>query len=217
MENSRKCITKNAFSMLELIFVIFLLSLFSYGILNYRQINSLDVAVNRTIIYLKQTRLQAFINDKFDTQDSLWHKKRWTLKFFRCRSSVGGLYYVIYSDSNQTGHPSSNESLKDPLSNKNIYSSNSCSENPNNSKYVLLTQEYDISNVNLSCNNTTSLGQISFGSDGRVYSKLSSEDNEFYENEITEPCLITMTHKNGTSKSIVIENKTGFIYKKKEI
>lgn len=205
---------KKSFSLIELIVALILLSFISYSAISYYQPNSLEIVSNRLLIYLKQVRLQAFINDKFSSDDMLWHKKRWTLKFFRCRASVGGLYYVIYSDENQTGHPSSLESLKDPLTKKYIYSSNSCTSSELNSPYVLLTQQYDISDVNVSCNSTNSLGQVSFGADGRVYSKLSSEDGEFFEYEINELCTIKIIHKSGNFKEIIIENKTGYIYKK---
>ena len=204
---------KQAFSLLELIFVIFLLSLISFFALKQSPNKELDTASNRLLLYIKQTQLQSYINDKFESANTLWHKQRWTLKFFQCRKSVGGIYYSIYSDTNQTGHPSSSESLKDPLTNKNIYSSNYCAKNEYNSEYVLLTQEYHIKEVYLSCNSTSSLGQISFGSDGRVYSRLSNEENEFYEYEIKKPCILKIVHENGNSKSITIENQTGYVYK----
>lgn len=210
--NHRRCY-KKAFSLLELIFVIFLISLFSYIFLKPSHVDSLNTVSNRLIIYLKQTRLQAFLEDQYNHEDPLWHKKRWTLKFFRCKKSVGGLYYVIYSDKNETGHPSASESLKDPLSQKWIYSSNSCSQNQANSKYVLLTQMFDITDVNVSCNTTSALGQLSFGSDGKVYSQLSHKEGGFAEYEIKTPCFITMFHKNGTSKQIIVEAQTGYIHK----
>ena len=45
-------------------------------------------------------------------------KKKMDNKIFRCRESVGGIYYSIYSDNNKTGIPSAEDSLKDPLSQK---------------------------------------------------------------------------------------------------
>ena len=162
------------------------MSILSYIIIPNKNIDTLNIVTNKITIYLKQTRLQAFINDKYTSSDPLWHKQRWTLKFFRCKKSVGGLYYVIYSDTNKTGHPSASESLKDPLTNKNIYSSNNCNENSKNSKYVLLSKEYDIVDVHLSCNETSSIGQLSFGSDSRVYSKLSNKHNEFYRAQVNQ-------------------------------
>ena len=128
-------------------------------------------------------------------------QKRWTIKFFRCRQNVGGIYYVMYSDKNKTGHPNMLDSLKDPLTNKNIYTSNSCKENSINSKYVLLTKEFGITDVQISCNQTTSLGQLSFSSDGKIYSKLSAFDNESSEYEINEPCTIKfISNKNDISE-----------------
>jgi hypothetical protein len=149
-----------------------------------------------------------YIDDKFDSEDSLWHKKRWTIKFFRCRESVGGIYYSIYSDDNKTGIPSVQDSLKDPLSQKNIYSSNYCEENSSNSKYVLLTKYFGIVDVKISCNDTTSLGQLSFGSDGKVYSKLSNYNYESNEYEIIEPCSLKFISKDGKSKEILINSDT---------
>ena len=40
-------------------------------------------------------------------------------------------------------------------------------------------KNFDIENIQISCNDTTSLGQLSFGDDGKVYSKLSTNPDEF--------------------------------------
>lgn len=172
---------KKSFSLLEIIFTILLLALLYTIFIPKKQTNNFDDFINRMLIYMNYTRFQSLIDDKKDTQNELWAKKRWTIKFFRCRSDVGGIYYSIYSDKNLTGHVSIEDSLKDPLTNKNIYSSNYCEEKNENSKYVLLTKNFEITKVEVSCNSTNSLGQISFGNDGRVYSKLSNEINEEYE------------------------------------
>lgn len=207
---------KKAFTLLEFIVVISLLILITtFSNLKIEE-NNLENLTNRLVLYLKQTRYQSLIDDKNSKNSNLWHKERWTLKFLRCRENVGGIYYVIYSDKNQTGHAGFDESLNDPLSNKKIYSSNRCEENSKNSKYVLITKIFDIDEVNISCNKTASLGQISFGNDGRVYSKLSSYDNENFEYEIENKCIISLKSYKQGSREIVIEPKTGYIYKKDE-
>ena len=165
-------------------------------------------------LYISYVRYKALIDDKFDLQDSLWHKKRWTIKFFRCRESVGGIYYAIYSDNNKTGIPSAEDSLKDPLSQKNIYSSNYCEENSSNSKFVLLTKNFGITDVQISCNDTTSLGQLSFDSDGKVYSKLSNYANESNEYEINKPCFLKFISKDGENKELVVNPYTSYTNKK---
>ena len=120
---------KKAFSLLELLLIISLLGFLYTAFIPKTQINKIDELTNRLVLYLKQTRYQSLINDKYNNTDDYWHKKRWTLKFFRCRESVGGIYYSIYSDNNASGHPSIEDSLKDSLSLKNIYSTNYCKEN----------------------------------------------------------------------------------------
>ena len=178
------------------------------------RINYIDEVTTRMQLYISYVRYKALIDDKFNSEEPLWHKKRWTIKFFRCRETEDGIYYSIYSDDNKTGIPSAQDSLKDPLSQKNIYSSNYCEENSSNSKFVLLTKNFGITDVQISCNDTTSLGQLSFDSDGKVYSKLSNYANESNEYEINKPCFLKFISKDGKSKEILINSDTG--YTKKE-
>lgn len=207
-KSKRLCL---AFSVLELLFILILIGIMSYVVLLKPIMSDFDVAVKRIHIYLKQTRLQSFMQDHYTPNDPLWHKKRWSLKFLRCKKSQGGIYYVIYSDTNQTGHPSLNESLQDPLNKKYIFSTNSCNETDKTSPYVLLTSLYNIVDVQMSCNTTSSLGQISFGADGRVYTKLDARDNASYEHELLNPCKIDFIHENGSKKSIIVHPKTGLV------
>lgn len=204
---------KKSFSLIEILLVVILLifvgSFFSY---NYKN-NNLDNATNRILLYLKQTRYQALLDDVQNDSDDLWHKKRWTLKFFRCDKNIGGLYYSIYTDVNKKGHASLDESLNDPLTNKKIYSSNKCEETEKTSKYVLLTKEFGINNIEVSCNSTSSLGQISFGNDGRVYSKLSPYKNDYFEYEITDKCTIKLIDNDFDYNELIIEPKTGYVHK----
>ncbi len=203
---------KRAFSLVELIFTIFILILIAAFAKSKYTNNDLENAANKIILYLKQTRYQSLIDEKESKEETLWYKKRWTLKFFRCRRSEGGIYYSIYSDNNQTGHPNLEESLSDPLTNKKIYSSNKCKVTKETSKYVLLTKEYGIDNVEVSCNNTSSIGQISFGSDGKVYSKLSNYENQKNEYEIKNKCVIKLISQKQGIKEIYIEPRTGYVY-----
>lgn len=204
---------KKSFSLLEIILIISLLGFLYTAFISKTQISKIDELTNRLILYLKQTRYQALINDKYSNNNELWHKQRWTLKFFRCRKSVGGIYYSIYSDKNTSGHPSIEDSLKDSLSLKNIYSTNQCIENTNNSKYVLISQNFDIKEIEVSCNETSSLGQLSFGSNGKLYARLSNIPNDSESYEIKNKCKIKLLNTFGEKRSIILENNTGYIYK----
>ncbi len=196
---------KKSFSLLELILVIFLISFIYTTFIPKKADYKLKEITHKISLYLSYLRYQALIDDKYDLKQEEWFKKRWTLKFFNCNKSVGGIYFVMYSDKNMKGHPNQNESLKDPLTNKYIYSSKFCKENPKNSKYVLLTKNYDIKKVEVSCNNTSGIGQISFGSDGKIYTKLSKEK----EYQLKNSCHITFINKKNQKTQINI-NKNGY-------
>lgn len=205
---------KRAFTLLESLIVISILIFIGSFYIKKIDENNLEYAVNRISLYLKQTRYQALIENKEKHDDGFWHKTRWTLKFFRCNKNIQGFYYNIYSDRNKTGHPGLEESLEDPLTNKKIYSTNKCEYKKNSSKYVLLTKEFGINEIEVSCNNTNSLGQISFGNDGRVYSKLSPYANEHYEYEITSKCIIKLKDEKENIAELIIEPKTAYVYRK---
>ena len=199
---------KKTFLILELVFVIVILGIlytvFTPKLPNYK----LDEVTNRVLIYLNYVRYKALIDDKFETEVNEWFKGRWTMKFMRCREDKGGgIYFTIYSETNDKGHTGQEESLKDPLTNKYIFTSNSCKKNPENSPFVLL-KYYDIEDVQVSCNTTTSIGQISFGVDGKVYTQLSSENLE-----LKKPCIIRFVSKTKEFRDIKIYPKTGYIEK----
>lgn len=202
---------KNSFSFLEIIITILLISFLYTQFIPKNEINKLNEITDRLSLYISYTRYKAMIDNKYDDEDNLWHKKRWTLKFFRCRDEKDGIYFSIYSDKNKTGHPGIEDSLKDPLTNKNIFSSNYCKESNLNSEYVLITKKYDVQNIELSCNETTSLGQISFNYDGKVYAKLSNFENEGDLYEIKDKCILKIVSKNNKSRDIIIYPSTGFI------
>lgn len=205
---------KKSFSLLEIVLVISLIAFLYTIFIPKTKINNLDELTSKLSLYLSHLRYKALIDNKYDLDDPLWYKKRWTLKFFRCKENVGGIYYVMYSDKNKSGHPGAEDSLKDPLTNKYIYSSNNCNENNTNSKYVLITKEFGIKDVQVSCNETTSFGQLSFGNDGKIYSKLSAFNNESEEYEINEPCTIKLITEKNEKREIKIHPYTG--YNKKE-
>jgi Tfp pilus assembly protein FimT len=207
---------KKGFTLLEILFIILLLLIITAYINLNQPINKLDLATKRLALYLKETRYIALIDDKYNHEDPLWHKMRWTLKFFRCNKNIGGIYYIVYTDKNKKGHPNVDEALDDPLTKRKIFTTNQCTETSNHSKYVLLTKEFDIVDIDITCNETSGLGQISFGSDGRVYSKLSSNEGEFYEYEIEKKCIIKLLDKKGEEKSIEVLPKTGYILKKEK-
>ena len=200
---------KKSFSLLELIFVIILIAIISSTIISKTKISKLQIATDKIIVYLNYTRYIALIDNKYDVDDAEWGKKRWTLKFQNCSNTNDGMYYIVYSDmSGGTAAFKKNECMKDPLSLKYLYSGYDCEPSSNESKNILLTKEFGINKVEVSCNTTSTIGQISFGADGKIYSQLGTNIKEIYEQ-----CLIKLYDINDVYSTIAIEPKTGYIHK----
>jgi len=198
-----------AFSLLELIFVIVLIAIISSTIISKTEISKLQLATDKIVLYLNYTRYIAFVDSKFDIDDVEWERKRWTLKFQNCSDTNNGMYYIVYSDmSGGTAAFKKDECMKDPLSLKYLYSGYDCEPSSNESKNILLTKEFGVHKVEVSCNITSTIGQISFGADGKIYSQLGTNIKE-----IDEQCLLKLYDINDDYTTIAIEPKTGYIHK----
>jgi len=206
---------KKSFFLLEFILVLVILGIVYSIFVPKKYISKLDEFSNRVLIYLHFTRFKALSDDVYfentnSKDENLWHKRRWTMKFQKCRIDKGaGIYFSIYTDRNDKGHINKEESLKDPLTNKYIHSSNACEPNAQNSSFVLL-KNYGIKDVQISCNSTSSLGQISFGEDGKVYSRLSHLEKP-YDYEIKTPCTIRFVSNLEGYREIVVHPNSGYI------
>lgn len=206
--------TKKAFVLLEILIALTLVGVIYLSVKpNTQHFKSTQFA-QKLNFYIKQVRLKALLDDKFQLEDNLWHKKMWTIKFLRCRNSVGGYYFSIYSDVNMTGKINKEDSYIDKLSNTYMYSSNYCNESTSNNSDVLITKNYNISSINITCNDTQSKGQLSFDANSRVYSKLSNNNDDYKEYLINGTCSIELVDKYGLSSEIVIDGITGYSYVK---
>lgn len=199
---------KKSFSLLELIILIVIIAIISSKIDFKYARNNLNDAVKTLKLHLNYTRYIAHIDNKKDIADDEWSKKLWTLKFQRCSSDIGGVYYVIYSDrSGGTAHFKKKDTLKEPLTNKYLYSNSDCIVSKDESDDVLLTKKFGINDVEISCNTTSSIGQISFGFEGKIFSSLGENIKE-----IKNKCTIKLIDDKGESVSLTVEPETGYIY-----
>lgn len=200
---------KKGFSIVELIIVISLITVMLIIAIPKQNISKLQLATDKILIYLNYTRYTAMIDNKYRVDDYEWEKKRWTLKFQNCSNEEDGFYFVVYSDqSGGTAHFKKAETLKDPLNNKYLYSGYDCIPNKDESSDILLTKKYGIKKIDISCNTTSTIGQISFGNDGKIYSQLGTNIEE-----IEQPCTIKLIDKQAKESLIIVEPNTGYIHK----
>ncbi|MCK9337608.1 MAG: type II secretion system protein [Arcobacteraceae bacterium] len=206
---------KKSITLLEILFVLLILSII-YTVSIPKKIDSkLNQATDYLLIYLNYTRYLAFIDNKYDPNDDLWFRKMYRLRFEKCTSTIGGLYFIVFSDENKSGQAKKTDSIKDPLTSRHLYSRYTCDPKSDESKYVLLTKEFGVTKVNISCNSTSSLGQILYANDGKIYSKVGTNANDIGKFEIQNQCFIEIFDKDGNKSTIIIEPKTGYAYKHK--
>jgi hypothetical protein len=203
---------KKTFTLIELIFTLVILSIIISLSIPKVQKTNLNLASKRIILYLKHTRYLAFVDNKYKNDDNMWYRERWTLKFKKCSSRIGGLYFIVFSDINHKGSPNKNECAKDPITSKWLYSNWDCDASANESKYILLTKEYGIQKVEISCNSTNTIGSISFGHNGEVYSRLGTKPNQKEKYKLTKTCYIKLYDEDSNFVNIAIEPHTGFIH-----
>ena len=201
---------KKAFVLLEILIALTLVGVIYLSVKPNTKHFESSQFIQKLNFYIKQVRLKALLNDKFQLDEDLWHKKMWTIKFLRCRNSVGGYYFSIYSDVNMTGKINKEDSYIDKLSNTYMYSSNYCNDSTSNNSDVLITKNYNINSINMTCNNTSSKGQLSFDANSRVYSKLSNNSDDYKEYLINGTCRIELVDKYGLYSEIIIDGKTGY-------
>jgi len=210
------CKPKKAFNLIEIIFVLILLSIILTFSIPKKQLSKIHLAKQQIITHLKYTRYIAMLDNKYHYNDNLWYKKLWNLKFLKCNKNIGGIYYVIYSNTINPNrwNISKEETLKDPLTNNYIYSTSKCQQDNlyDKSKYVLLSNYYSINDIRISCNQTSSLGQIYFDNNGSAYSYIDNDYGKINKYKIKENCTLILKDIYNKEVNITIEGNTGYIY-----
>ena len=111
---------KKSFTMLELIFVIMIISILTAIVIPNTRANSLEEAAIQLRTHLRYTQHLSFINDTYDATDDEWYKKRWQLVFYEGADADNKVAYTIFSDKagSSTGNPQETEIALNPLNRK---------------------------------------------------------------------------------------------------
>jgi len=81
---------KKGFSLLELIFVILIIGIILSQSIYRNNLSKIQLAKNQIMLHLKYARYVSMIDNKYNYKNNKWFKKRWSLKFMNCQSSIGG-------------------------------------------------------------------------------------------------------------------------------
>jgi len=109
---------KKAFTMLELVFVIIVVGILAATIIPNIKTNPLQEAAVQLVSDIRYTQHLAMVDDKYDSSDASWYKRRWQLLFETSADYTNGFEaYSIFSDSGGfSGNPGLSELAKNPQS-----------------------------------------------------------------------------------------------------
>lgn len=203
-----KTITRKAFTMLELVFVIVIVGILSYFVSASFQRNTIIEAADQIVSHIRYTQHLAMMDNKFDANDATYYRERWHIHFSADSSANGNLVYWIISDKNQNAALGDTaEYAKDPLNTAIVLSGDSSLGN-NRNQSLDLTRKYGITTIT---NNCSAGGRIFFDEIGRPYDDNTSfPATAPYQNLITARCTIVIT--DGTqNRTIEISPETGYV------
>jgi len=193
---------RNAFNMLELVFVIVVAGILSAAIIPRMERDALSEAAEQVLSHINLTRHLAMSDNVYDDTDTEWYEEMWRISFRHCTD--GGWYYTVFSDKDHEGNADTGERAIDPLTRKELYSSNSCTDNPLYENRIQLSRYYDIDDIELYGSCFTQHQYVAFDYLGRPHAGLSTPSHV-----ATGNCRILLT-KDGEYAEISIERESGF-------
>ena len=210
---------KKAFTMIELVFVIVIVGILSAMIAPNFQRNSLREAADQVISHIRYTQHLAMMDDKYDSSDPKWFRKRWQIVFGTSASTNNKVAYSIFSDSasSVTGQADKSEMAKNPLDSTKLlsggYSGTLSTNEDEATKEMNIGEKYGVTAVSFSGGCRWS--RISFDYLGRpFYGNLagSSWTIPYQSNKLIQTtCNITLA--DDTDNIIIqIEPETGYAH-----
>lgn len=214
---------KKAFTMMELIFVIVVIGILAAVVIPRTGSNKLREAAIQVVSHIRYTQHLAMVDDKFNANDSNWHKRRWQLLFGTSATHTNGkVAYSIFSDSlTFSGNPGLSELAKNPMDSSKLLTGGfagvlSYDTDPEVTKEMNIGEKYGITSVT-----TTGCGgakRIAFDYLGRpIAGDIKDHVSPFATNVSTTTSLLTgqckfiLTSDEG-SLDIAIEPETGYAH-----
>jgi hypothetical protein len=214
--------SKRAFTLLELIIIIIIISILSFSVIQKTDNRGLYYAANQVLFHIRYTQHLALIDNVFDPNDPDWFKKRWQIQF---HSTVSGYNltwtYSVYKDTSLSGNENSKKELaKNPMNRDKLLSGGFYSytaDDEDFTKSMVLGNSFGIKDILFEgeCGKYRSK-RLAFNYDGApYYGNLLNVDDQ-YEKRMTEVCKIHICLEDceTTDKKVIIavEPETGFAH-----
>ncbi|NBK99615.1 MAG: type II secretion system protein [Erysipelotrichia bacterium] len=199
-----------AFTMIELVFVIVVVGILSSVVTSSFQRNTVQEAADQLVSHIRYTQHLAMTDDKFSPTNATWFRNQWHIDIKQDANNSNLWTYSILSANN------TNLYAKDPQ-NPSIYLSGLESvPEAKRAKNLQIQAKFGVSVTFVNCPviNATSLS-LYFDSLGRPYGNKSAA-TEPYSNLLTGICSIVLSNGNAADNvTIEISPETGYIRARK--
>lgn len=215
--------------MLELVFVIVIIGILSVVIVPNTKTNSLQEAANQLVSHIRYTQHLAIVNDKYNSNDNYWFKKRWQIKFGTSVYTNQKIAYSIFSDSGSYDKkPNLSELAINPNSNSKYlsggYSGILMTDDSQNraNKKMNIGESYGVDNILFGGGCRLNTYYLYFDYLGRPFNLMNSNTpyelaSSGWHKLLTSNCLISLCKGScsGTSSEtevvISIHKETGYV------
>ena len=193
---------------MELIVVILIVGILAVTVMSRFESSRLIPAQDQLVGHLRYTQHLAMNDDRYDPSNVLWHQERWQMLL--SAPTVSGdptreyALYVIFSDRDHGGFPSTAEIAVSPLDSEAL--GTPTGQFPTYQGITKVSLHFGISDIASSCGS-----HIAFDQMGRPYG-FSGAHNNLYRDLLPTQCIITITHPDEGDARICIEPFTGYIH-----
>ncbi len=220
---------KNAFSIIELIFVIVVLGILSSLAMD-RMDRDLKQEASETILSHIRLAQQLALNDNKHRIDNnrLWQRAYWRFEYGKCRNTTNlddataEYYYRVGSAVTLDTGFNKNESAINPIDGKYLYTMNKCDDlQKDESPTVLLSKKFGINRIQ-KYGGCSSVQHIAFDHFGRPHHQIASYATADFSKIMIKDCRIkfemsTDVNNDGEINSddsftIIIKAETGYAY-----
>jgi hypothetical protein len=219
MQNHSKI--SKGFLIIELVFVLVIISIFAYVSRLDIKKDFLGIATNSLLLDIKLCQNFSLMDNNFDKLDPNYFKKTWQIKLNKSVDATKTWAYTIFKDLNYDGNININDKIAiNPINNQKLLSGGQSGvitlNDKRRTKSMALFESFGIDDIDFSksCSRYGST-KIIFDNNGIPYYGYSYHDNrnDKYSDiyKVKDTCKITLTREEKT-KSICIEPNTGFSY-----
>jgi prepilin-type N-terminal cleavage/methylation domain-containing protein len=208
-------LTRQAFTMIELVFVIIVMGVLAALAMPRLNSDKKQEAMDNILSDIRYTQHLALMGSKQMFNNEKWQQRYWRIVFSDCG---GDYFYMIGTDddmeSANNAFFSREEAATDPANGKPMFYA--CNKKVDKSNRIFLTDKYGITSIlaegGCTGNNNGGGGSDHIGFDhlGRAHHDFSASTEPNYDGYMYDTCTLTFTFDDGNTEKITIAPETGY-------